>query len=75
MKKGIMFKVGDKVLLDGTNLKTTQPKAKLSDKQHGPLLVTDYSHVTKPGTTARTKGENIRVRKTRLGQVYKRDRN
>lgn len=40
-KKGITFKVGDKVLLDGKNLKTTRPKAKLSDKHHGPFEVTD----------------------------------
>ncbi len=36
-----MFKVGDKVLLDGKNLKTIQPKAKLSDKRHGPFEITD----------------------------------
>ncbi len=40
-KKDIMFKVGDRVLLDGKNLKTTLPKAKLSDKQHGPFKITD----------------------------------
>ncbi len=38
-------------------------------------LATDYSHKTKPGTTARTKEESICICKTRLGQVYKRDRN
>ncbi len=36
-----MFKIGDKVLLDGKNLKTMQPKAKLSDKQHRPFEITD----------------------------------
>ncbi len=40
-EKDIMFKVGDKVLLDGKNLKMTQPKAKLSDKRHGPFKITD----------------------------------
>ncbi len=40
-EKGITFKVGDKVLLDGKNLKTTQPKAKLSNKRHGPFKITD----------------------------------
>ncbi len=36
-----MFKIGDKVLLDGKNLKMTQLKAKLSDKQHGPFEITN----------------------------------
>ncbi len=36
-----MFKVGDKVLLDSKNLKTTRPKAKLSNKQHEPFKITD----------------------------------
>ncbi len=40
-EKGIMFKIGDKVLLDGKNLKMTRPKAKLSDKQHKPFEITD----------------------------------
>ncbi len=35
------------------------------------VLATDYSHETKPGTTARTKEESVCVRRTRLGQVYK----
>ncbi len=39
------------------------------------VLATDYSHETKPGTTARTKEESVRVCRTRLGQVYKRDWN
>ncbi len=39
------------------------------------MLATDFSHETKPGTTARTKGESVCVRKTRLGQVYKQDWN
>ncbi len=37
------------------------------------LLATDYSHETKPGTTAKTKEESVCVRRTRLGQVYERD--
>ncbi len=36
-----MFKVRDKMLLNSKNLKTTQPKAKLSDKRHGPFEITD----------------------------------
>ncbi len=39
------------------------------------VLATDYSHETKPGTTARTKRESVHICKTRLGQVYKQDRN
>jgi chromodomain-containing protein len=35
------FKVGDKVLLDGKNIKTTRPKAKLTDKRHGPFEIAE----------------------------------
>jgi hypothetical protein len=35
------FNIGDRVWLEGKNLKTTQPKAKLSAKRFGPFTVTD----------------------------------
>jgi hypothetical protein len=35
------FKVGDLVHLDGKNLKTTRPKAKLADKRHGPFKIAE----------------------------------
>lgn len=35
------FKVGDKVLLDGKNITTTRPKAKLSNKRYGPFEITE----------------------------------
>ena len=41
IKEGKEFKVGDKVLLDGKNLKTNRPKAKLSDRRHGPFIITE----------------------------------
>ncbi len=40
-KDTLGLKVGDKVWLDGKNLKTTQPKAKLAAKRHGPFEITD----------------------------------
>ena len=33
------LKVGQKVWLEGSNLKTTRPTAKLSDRRHGPFLI------------------------------------
>lgn len=39
--KAPLFKVGDKVLLDGKNITTTRPKAKLSNKRHGPFEITE----------------------------------
>jgi hypothetical protein len=33
------FKVGDLVWLEGKNIRTTQPKAKLGDKRHGPFRI------------------------------------
>jgi len=41
MKDWTPFKIGDKVLLDGKNLRTTRPKAKLANKRHGPFEITD----------------------------------
>ncbi|VDB94093.1 unnamed protein product [Peniophora sp. CBMAI 1063] len=35
------FKVGDKVWLEGKNLKSIQPKAKLDAKRHGPITITE----------------------------------
>ena len=39
VQKGKGYEVGDKVTLDGKNLKTTRPKAKLANKRHGPFEV------------------------------------
>ena len=36
------YKVGDKVWLEGKNLKTVRPKAKLDAKRHGPFTVTEF---------------------------------
>ncbi|VDC04560.1 unnamed protein product [Peniophora sp. CBMAI 1063] len=36
-----LFKVGDKVWLEGKDLKSVRPKAKLNAKQHGPFTVTE----------------------------------
>ena len=33
--------MGDKVWLEGTNLKTTHPTAKLAPKQYGPFPITN----------------------------------
>ncbi|VDC04981.1 unnamed protein product, partial [Peniophora sp. CBMAI 1063] len=35
------FKVGDKVWLEGKNLKSVRPKAKLDAKRHGPFTITE----------------------------------
>ncbi len=40
------FKEGDMVFLEGTNIQTTHPKAKLSPKRHGPFKVTAAWTVT-----------------------------
>ena len=40
-KESQTFKNGDLVWLDGKNLKTMQPKAKLAAKRHGPFPITD----------------------------------
>ena len=39
VRKGKGYEVGDKVTLNGKNLKTTRPKAKLANKRHGPFEI------------------------------------
>jgi len=39
VRRGKGYEVGDKVTLDGKNLRTTRPKAKLANKRHGPFEV------------------------------------
>jgi hypothetical protein len=33
--------MGDKVWIEGTNIKTTHPSAKLAAQHHGPFTITD----------------------------------
>ena len=40
------FKEGDLVFLEGTNIQTTHPKAKLAPRRHGPFKVTKAFAVT-----------------------------
>ena len=38
-----MFQTGDLVWLEGTNIHTTHPKAKLASRRHGPFKVVSTS--------------------------------
>jgi hypothetical protein len=55
------YKVGDKVWLDSKNLKTTQPKAKLSPCQFGPFEVTSVLGPVTYGLAILPRWRNARI--------------